>query len=63
MNKYIGAILALLSVVALVPRMEAASRGTSLFIPLVFAGWALGTLLLGFLRNQPDSPEVPRKKT
>lgn len=62
MNKYIGVILGFLSVVALVPRMEAISRGTSLFIPLLFVGWAIVTVLLGFLRNQPASPEMPSPK-
>jgi uncharacterized membrane protein HdeD (DUF308 family) len=61
-NKYIGVILGFLSVVALVPRMEAISRGTSLFIPLVFVGWAVITFILSLLRNQPTSPEVPSLK-
>ena len=66
MNKYIGVLLGFLSVLALVPRLEAESHGYSLIIPGLFVLWAIGTLFFTVLTAKelsfPEETRATHKK-
>ena len=52
MNKYLGLVLALLAVVALVPRLIAETKGISLVAPVLLVLWGLGTLMFNYLQGK-----------
>jgi hypothetical protein len=61
MNKYIGVLLAFLSVIAIIPRLRLVSEGASLLAPAAFLMWAIGTLCFNYLQgNQKKTPNGRR---
>lgn len=60
MNKYIGAMLAFLAVIAVLPRLIAESRGFSLFMPCLFVLWAIGTFTYTLLIKKTCDVQAPK---